>query len=453
LVVDDEEYVRDSLGEMLQGEGFSVSLAHDASSALRVLDEEPVDVVVTDLRMPGGDGLELLTSTSARNIPVPVIMITGAGTVGDAVAAMKAGAFDLVQKPVDPEELCLLVTRAVEHRGLVGEVRRLRDTLSEMRGQLVGGSPAMETVRAAIESVAISDATVLVVGESGTGKGLVAEAVHAASPRAAGAFVRVHCAAIPAELFVSELFGHKQGAVAGAQADRIGRFEEAQGGTLVLDEVGLLGPDAQVKLLHALDTREIQRVGEARTRVVDARIVAVTNEDLAQRVEEGTFRSDLLYRLNVFPIVVPPLRDRVEDLSELCAHLLERARVPGAQPATLAEDVIDVLGSYAWPGNVRELRNVVERAAIVAGEGAIDASTIRTILESTLAPARQEPQELALRRNLDAREKELILAALLRTEGRKGEAAELLGVDPRNFGYYLRKHGLAEGGGGRRSRK
>ena len=441
LVVDDESYVRDSLGEMLRGEGYTVSLAEDAPSALRVLDEQTVDAIVTDLRMPGGDGLELLAATRERSLPVPVIVITGVGTVGEAVAAMKAGAFDLVQKPVDPEELCLLVERAVEHLGLLGEVRRLRDTLSGLRGRWVGASAATETLRAEIARVAASEATVLIVGESGTGKELVAESVHAESPRAEGPFVRVHCATLPGDLFESELFGHRRGAFPGADEERVGCFEEAQGGTLVLDGVDTLPLDAQAKLLHALDTGEIRRVGETRTRVVDARIVAVTNVDLQQRVGEGAFREDLLFRLNVVPIVVPPLRERLDDLSELCTHLLQRGRVQ-AQQIELAEDVLEVLRSFAWPGNVRELGNVLERAAIVAGEQPIDVATVRSILESTLAPAATEAQELHLRRNLDAREKDLILAALEQTKGRKGEAAELLGVDPRNFGYYLRKHGL-----------
>jgi DNA-binding NtrC family response regulator len=450
LVVDDEAYVRESLSEVLQGEGYRVSVASDAGSALEALEHETIDVVVTDLRMPSGDGLALLAGASGRAVPVPVVVITGVGTVGEVVAAMKAGAFDLLQKPVDPEELCLVVARAVEHRGLVGEVRRLRSAVRDLAAgrRLVGGSQAMRGVRDLIAQVAPTEATVLLVGESGTGKELVAQAIHAASPRAAGPLVRVNCAAIPGELFESELFGHKKGAFTGALDDRVGRFEEAERGTLVLDEIGTLRPDVQAKLLRVLDAQEYQPVGESRSRVADARIVAVTNEDLARRVEQGTFRPDLLYRLNVFPIVVPPLREHMEDIPEIVASLLERARaaLPGAAPGELPGGVLDVLGSYSWPGNVRELRNVIERAVIVAGDAPLDASLVRTILESTLAPgARLESGELHLRRNLDAREKELILKALARTGGRKREAAQLLGIDPRNFGYYARKHGMTEG--------
>jgi transcriptional regulator with GAF, ATPase, and Fis domain len=311
----------------------------------------------------------------------------------------------------------------------------------------------MSRVRDLIAQVAPTDAFVLITGESGTGKELAAAAIHDASARADRPLVRVNCAAIPESLFESEFFGHRRGAFSGAIADRTGRFAEADGGTLVLDEIGTLGLDMQAKLLRVLESGEYQVVGESRTRVADVRLIAVTNENMDARVKEGTFRSDLFYRINIFPITVPPLREHASDLPELVTHVLGRlaSRRGGPSDAVsrLSPDALASLRAYRWPGNVRELRNVLERALIVSGPGAPTAATFAGILEAPMRAGDAIGQDaFHLRRNLDDHERQLILAALEETGGRKKEAAGLLGVDPRNLGYYLRKHGLQDGGTG-----
>ncbi len=447
LVVDDEAYVRESLAEVLGSEGFRVQTANGVAQAAERLALAEPDVILTDLRMGGGDGLELLRQVRSEGYTTPVVMMTGVGTLRDAVEAIQGGAYDFLQKPVDSSQLVLLLRRAVEHRELVSEVRTLRRTAGEVAAQrqLVGSSAALARVRALIAQVAPTDATVLVTGESGTGKELVGEQIHRGSARAAKALVRVNCAAVPPTLFESEFFGHRRGAFSGAVSDRVGRFAEAQGGTLVLDEIGTLPPEMQSKLLRVLENGEYQVVGESRTRVADARVVALTNENLPERVAKGEFRADLYYRLNVFPIALPPLRTHKEDLPAIALSILAGLRrTPGSGEARLSVEALDVLSSYDWPGNVRELRNVLERASIVAGARSIDAALLRALLEPTLAIAPSSgPDDFNLRRNLDAAEKQLVQRALDRSEGRKKDAAELLGIDPRNLGYYLRKHGMS----------
>jgi two-component system NtrC family response regulator len=352
-----------------------------------------------------------------------------------------------VQKPVDPETLILLVRRAVEHHGLLAEVRALRARARERESRaLVGHSPAIASIRARIAQVARSDATVLISGESGTGKELAAYEIHRLSPRGERAYVAVDCAAANPELFESELFGHRKGSFAGASADRVGRLAEAEGGTLVFDEVAALGLPLQSKLLRVLEGGEYTVLGESRQRLATARVIATTNQDLEALVASGAFRADLYWRLAQFPVVMPPLRAHMEDLPEIAEHLLARAQHKSRAFETslaprLSPEVLEVLGSYSWPGNVRELRNVLERALILCGDRPLEAELLRGILESA-PPARQSSPtaDLALRRNLDAVEKELVLAALARSQGVKKEAAHMLGIDPRNLGYYLRKH-------------
>ena len=444
LIVDDEDYVRDSLAEVLDSEGFACVSAESVEGALALLSKQTVHAVLTDLRMPGGDGIELLSEARKQGAGAPVIVMTGVGTLREAVEAMKLGAFDFLQKPVDPEQLVLLLKRAIEQRELVAEVRTLREAVRERGGlEIVGRGAGIGRVLELVAQVAPRSSTVLVQGESGTGKELVAEELHRRSERAKGPLVRVNCAAIPEQLFESEFFGHRRGAFSGAISDRVGRFAEAQGGTLVLDEVGTLPLAMQAKLLRVLEGGEFQVVGESRTRVADVRVIALTNQDLGERVKLGAFRADLFYRLNVFPIVLPPLRARSEDLPLLAEHLLEKIR--GRAGAPLSREALEVLASYDWPGNVRELRNVLERAVILGGER-LDAALLRDLLESS-APlaAGSAADDCHLRRNLDAAEKQLVLRALDKTQGKKKEAAQLLGIDPRNLGYYLRKHALGEG--------
>lgn len=453
LVVDDEDFVRESTIEVLLGEGFAVQGASTGRDAARLVGAQEFDVVVTDLRMPGGDGMTVLAEIKKQRPELPVIVLTGVGTIDKAVLAIKGGAYDFVQKPVEAESLVRLVRRAHEHRSLIAEVRELRKTVGSLRdpGFLVGVSAAHRRLMQQIDQVAKSQATVLITGESGTGKELVALEIHRRSQRADKNLVCVNCAAVTDSLFESEFFGHRRGSFTSAVADRAGRFAEAHGGTLVLDEIGTLKLEMQAKLLRVLETGEYQVVGDSTTQRADVRVIAVTNEDLAAAVREGHFRPDLFYRLNIFPIEVPPIRARKEDLVPIAEHLLMclRAANPLAGPATaslrLAADAVSVLYAYDWPGNVRELRNVLERALLMSGVDGPDARVFRDILlTQPNRPTAPLSEELNLRIRTDALEKELIQAALLRTGGKKREASGLLGIDPRNLGYYLRKHGLTE---------
>ena len=430
LIVDDEAFVRDSLSEILATDGWRTHTAAGAREAVAFLAGRRVDVIVTDLKMPTGDGFQLLEHARAGSVEIPIIVITGVGTVAEAVRAMKAGAHDFLQKPVDPEELLLLARRAAEHKKLLHEVAALRATVRGLRAPrvLVGSSARMAQTRESIARVAPTDATVLLTGESGTGKEIAAEEIHRLSARASRPFRRVHCAAVSDESFESELFEPERGA-----------FADVEGGTLVLDEVGVLSANLQTKLLSVLES------GEA------VRVIAITNEDLGARVKAGTFRSDLYFRLKVFPIELPALREHKEDIPEIVEHLLDWAR--SQRPAAASPkgamkpttEALEVLASYGWPGNVRELRNVLERAAIVAGDAEIDAPLVRGILESALvSPLPTESREFLLRKNLDAVEREIVLRALTHTGWKKKEASLLLGIDPRNLGYYLRKHKITD---------
>ncbi len=455
LVVDDEVFVRDSLCAILKSEGFLTGTAASSVEALQRLAKERYEAIVTDLRMPGGDGLTLLTQARQRGVAIPIIVITGVGTVAEAVAAMKSGAFDFLQKPVDPDELVLVVRRAVEHHALLAEVRELRDTVAGLRGPrvLIGSSPAMVSVKNLIAQVAPAEATVLITGESGTGKEIAAELIHQQSARSDKGLTWVQCAMLTESNFESELFGHRKGAALGALADRIGRFAEAAGGTLILNEIGALSPGMQAKLLRVLETGEYQVAGDASVLHADVRVIATTNEDLATKVKAGAFRSDLYYRLAQFPIEMPALRNHKQDIGEISESLLARAQnaKPRAGAARLSSEARELLASYGWPGNVRELRNVLERAVIVSDKDELDAGLFAGILESTtsspvspIATGSLEPREFHLRTNLDAAEREIVLRALTQSKGKKKEAAILLGIDPRNLGYYLRKHKITD---------
>jgi DNA-binding NtrC family response regulator len=433
LVVDDEAYVRDSLCAVLSDEGWEALPASGVAAALDVLSRRAVDVVVSDLRMPGGDAIELLERLGNGADRVPVIVVTGVGTLPDAVRAMKAGAYDFLQKPIDPEALHLLAQRAAEHGRMLREMEELRETVLRLRAPrvLVGSSPRMAQVRARIAQVAPTDAPVLISGESGTGKNVAAEEIHRLSRRSAQPLRRVHCAALSAELLDG------------------GRGPSQPGGTLVLDEIGLLQAEAQMQLLRRLDAPSLQE--SQRASPGSARVIATSNTDLEQAVKSGSFRADLFWRLNVFPIEMPPLREHREDIPEIVEHFLSWARSaqqpgsgsdPAARPTPAA---LEVMASYAWPGNVRELCNVLERGLIVAGQRPLDVAILRDILEPALgAPVIEAGSgDLTLRTQLDAAEKDLVLRALARAGNLKKQAAYLLGIDPRNLGYYLRKHGLS----------
>jgi DNA-binding NtrC family response regulator len=443
LLVDDEANIRRMLGALLRSEGFDVTEAPNGNSALLMLDDADPDVVLLDLLMPPGpDGLETLTRIRDRGDAAPVIMMSGKAQLTDAVRAVKLGAFQFLEKPLSPEAVLVTVRAALELNRTRAENRALRAELAR-RATLIGDGRSMQQVRALIARVAPTEARVLITGESGTGKELVAAAIHAASRRQGRAFVTVNCAAIPRDLIESEMFGHERGAFTGATERRLGRFELAHGGTLFLDEVGDLSQEAQAKLLRTLETGELQRIGAESVMRIDARVVAATNRQLGEAVNHGGFREDLYFRLNVFPIQLPALRDRLEDLPALVAHLAERVRPRHA--ATFTEAALEVLSSYSWPGNIRELANLVERLSILSGP-VVDAPAVRQVLRggsNSAAPA--APAALlgrSLTEALDDFERNVIGAAVAQAQGNMAEAARILQTDRANLYRRMRRLGL-----------
>jgi two-component system, NtrC family, nitrogen regulation response regulator NtrX len=410
---------------------------------LLLLDEADPDVVLLDLMMPPGpDGLETLTRIRERGRSAPVIMMSGKAQLTDAVRAVKLGAFQFLEKPLSPEGVLVTVRAALELNRTRAENRALRAELGR-RAELIGSGPAMQHVAALIARVAPTEARVLITGESGTGKELVAAAIHASSRRQARAFVTVNCAAIPRDLVESEMFGHERGSFTGATERRLGRFELAHGGTLFLDEVGDLSQEAQAKLLRTLETGELQRIGAETMMRIDARVVAATNRDLGEAVSSGAFREDLFFRLNVFPIHLPPLRERIEDLPALVAHLAERVRPRHAAQFTPA--ALDALASYSWPGNVRELANLIERLSILSGP-VVDAPAVRQVLRGSTTGHPVTPlmnlQGRPLSEALDDFERGLIAAALAQAERNMAEAARILQTDRANLYRRMRRLGL-----------
>ncbi len=426
LVVDDETHMCQLLSRHFRRAGHDVRTASNGQEALQRLAEAPADLVITDHRMEPVDGMQLLTRVKSEDPTVEFVMVTAYDDVENAVAAMKAGAADYRSKPVDLEDLSLVVERILAGRELRRETDRHRALRAREAEQweLVGDSPAMRKVKDLILRVAPTDATVLIRGESGTGKELCARAIHRHSARASGAFVPVNCAAIPDTLLESELFGYMKGAFTGADRDKQGFFELAHGGTIFLDELGEANEGVQSKLLRALEERKFIPVGGRKEIEVDVRIVAATNKDLEQLIEEGRFREDLFYRFNVFPIDLPPLRDRLEDVEDLVRHLLAERGRPGE---TLSKEVLALLRTHPWPGNVRELRNVIERAVILAGNDPIGPEHILLPRAREGGRTGGEPVDL----NLEAHERRLIRLALKRAGGQKTRAAELLGLTRR----------------------
>jgi DNA-binding NtrC family response regulator len=446
LVVEDEAYVRDSLVEILRARGFDASAAASVNDAIELLGRAPVDVVLSDLRMPGESGLDLVRRMQTTSPDVPVLILTGHGTVASAVECLKAGARNYVLKPVEPDALELALEQALEGRALRREVRYLRNAVADERSAVIGDAPAWRQALAMVEAAAPVDAVVLITGESGTGKELLARRLHALSARTAGPFVKVNCAAVPLEIWESEFFGHRKGSFTGATADRDGRFQLADRGTLLLDEVGAMPLQGQAKLLRAIQDGEFERLGDQQATRVDVRVIASTNSDLEAEVQSGRFRADLFYRLNVVRIAVPPLRDRRADIPLLARHFaaLVAARLgrtaPEIEPATLAR-----LAAYHWPGNVRELRNVIERAMILDPAHGLEAIDLAQAGPPTLhAASVPGDRDLNLRESLNRLERELLLEAQRRAGGVRKQAAHLLGIDPRNLAYYLHKHGLAD---------
>jgi two-component system nitrogen regulation response regulator NtrX len=446
LLVDDETNIRRMLGALLRAEGFDVVEAANGNAALLEADRLDPDAIFLDLLMPPGpDGLATLETLRQRTVDAPVIMMSGKAQLADAVRATRLGAFQFLEKPLTPETVLVTLRAALEFHRARGENRALRDVLSR-RDRMVGQSAALNRVRELIAQVAPTDARVLISGESGTGKELVAAAIHESSRRARQPFVAINSAAIPRELLESEMFGHERGAFTGAVARRLGRFELADGGTLFLDEVGDLQLDAQAKLLRVLESGEVLRVGGTSPHQVDVRVIAATNRGLESAIVDGTFRQDLYFRLNLFPIHLPPLRERLEDLPLLVVHLA--ARVRPHRPPRFTPEALGALSAYHWPGNVRELANVVERLAILGGDE-IGGEAIRGVLpmaaaRPTAAPTVGLPQR-PLSQALDDYERELIATAIHQAGGNVAEAARLLKTDRPNLYRRMRRLGLDGG--------
>ena len=461
LIVDDEPNIRRMVGALLASEGYEVREAPDGARGVALATESEPDIALVDLMMPGElDGMGVLTKLRERAPDVPVVMMSGRAGLSDAVRATKLGAFTFLEKPLTPEGVLLALASALELRQVRREARSLRADLG-LGSEMIGGSPALRRVREMITKVAPSDARVLITGESGTGKELVAAAIHAGGARKDRPFVRVNCAAIPRDLVESEMFGHERGAFTGATDRRIGRFELADRGTLLLDEVGDLGAEAQAKLLRAIESGEIERVGGSKPIRVDVRVLSATNKDLTRAVADGTFREDLYFRLNVIPLEIPPLRERPDDIPALVRHFSALHRGRTGQPLTSwSADAIDALTRYRWPGNVRELANIVERLAILNPGREVTSTEIRDVLPNgpmRLAEPAALPNatvlEASLTDTLDDYERTLITRALSVAGGNIAEAARRLQTDRPNLYRRMKRLGIVESDKGERGER
>jgi DNA-binding NtrC family response regulator len=439
LVVDDEANARNALAELLREEGYRVETAADGFKALGKIEEGMPDLVLTDLKMPGMGGVELLGKVRALDEEVVVVVMTAFGAVDSAVEAMKKGAADYLTKPLNTAELFLVVAREMERRRLRVEAGALRARLAERYSfsNIIGNAPVMQDIFKTVAQIAGARSSVLITGESGTGKELIAAAIHERSPRAKGPFVKLHCAALAETILESELFGHERGSFTGAVGRRDGRFQQAHGGTLFLDEIGEIAPAVQVKLLRFLQEREFERVGGNETVRVDVRVLAATNRDLAAEVARGKFREDLYYRLNVITVEMPPLRSRPSDVPLLAAHFLRKyAAENGKAIDGFTDEALARLGGYAWPGNVRELENVVERAVVLAGGARVTPAE----LPPQVAPA---PGPAGIRipgSTMDEIEHHAIVKTMESVGGSTSKAAEILGISVRKIQYKLQEY-------------
>ena len=442
LVVDDERNTREGLQRALQ-DRYAVLLAEDAQKALQELESTTVDVLLTDLKMPGIDGMGLLRRALALPHPPICIVMTAYGSIENAVQAMQAGAYHYVTKPVNLDELDLVIQRALKSRRIEAENINLRAQIDHKFGleNIIGESPAMQQVFETLQQVAPTRTTVLITGETGTGKELIAKALHNLSPRKNGPFIAVHAAALPSTLLESELFGHEKGAFTGAIERRIGRFELADGGTLFLDEVGELEPLMQVKLLRVLEERAFERVGGAKTLQVDVRLVAATNRNLKKLVNEGKFRDDLFYRLSVVAVDLPPLRERREDIPLLVKTFLDEfSRENGKQVREVTPEALNVLLAYDWPGNVRELRNAIEQMVVLARAERL---TVRDVPPQVRGGA--DLTKISVVRTgmtVEEAERQLIVQALKETDGNRTQAARKIGISRRTLHRKLKQYGL-----------
>ncbi len=449
LVVDDNDTLRRGIVLGLREAWSVVEEAASGDAAIQCIrnrNELPFDVVVTDLRLAGADGFAVLRAAREREPRTCVVVMTAYGSVETAVDAMKAGAFDFVQKPLDLDQIEMRVSRAVEHRRLLGAVNPLRSEPAARRAgeTIVGDSPGMRAAVDLARRVAPTRSTVLITGETGVGKELIAGLIHDTSPRAAGPLVKVNCAALPETLLESELFGHVRGAFTGADRERVGRFEQASGGTLFLDEVGDMSATTQAKLLRVLQDQEFHRLGGTRILRTDTRILSATNQDLEESLRQGRFREDLFFRLNVIRIHIPPLRERPEDLIALAHHILGRISIAqGGPPRRFSESALERIRSHSWPGNVRELQNAIERAALMAEGPRVRSRDLSLLAVHSRSDSNGWHPELPPDGvSLGEVERHLVLEALRRTGYVQKEAAGLLGISPRKLNYMIRRMGI-----------
>jgi two-component system, NtrC family, response regulator HydG len=447
LIADDEEIIRDSLGAILTGAGHTVVAAKDGEHAIKRLAERRFDTVITDLKMPRADGMAVLQAVLRDHPGTPVIVATAHGTIDIAVEAMREGAFDFLTKPFSADEIEARVNRALQHRKLTREADNLRELARGAERPMIGGNaPAMAAVTGQLERMAASDATVLIMGENGTGKEVIARRIHALSPRAGRPFVAVNCAALSAGLLESELFGHVKGAFTGAERDRKGRFELADGGTLLLDEVSEIDPPLQAKLLRVLQERVFEPVGSSESRTADVRVLATTNRDLEESIREGNFRQDLYFRLNVLSVQLPALRDRPQDIEELAEHFLNRhAAALGRGVPRLTPDGVKALKAYRWPGNVRELENVLQRVCILEAVEEYDAALLSGYLGGGVPAGKGTgfagwPEGVVP--SIEEVERKLIEYALKTLEGEKQTVADALGITTKTLRAKIQKWGL-----------
>jgi DNA-binding NtrC family response regulator len=441
LIVEDEEKLRRVIELQLSSAGFDVEKSGAAEDALKSV--ERADLVLTDLRLPGMDGLQFLSLIRGQSAQVPVVIMTAFGTIENAVEAMKAGATDFLLKPFSLDHLMAVVQKALEVRALRDENRKLREELGKRYefDNIVGRSSCMQEIFATVTRVASTRATVLLAGESGVGKDLIARAIHFHSPRRDRPFVKINCTAIPENLMESELFGYEKGAFTGAVTSKPGKFEQADTGTVFLDEIGDVPPSIQVKLLRVLQEREFERLGSNKTLHTDVRVVAATNQDLRAALEQGTFREDLYYRLNVVPVDIPPLRERKEDIPFLVQHFIRKLGPDaGSSVETITDAAMAKLLSYHWPGNVRQLENVIERSLVMCTANRLEAADIK--LDSAPRPKSNADNFLPEGMTLEQYEQDLIREALRRADGNKSHAARLLGLTRNALRYRLAQMGI-----------
>src|SRR5215203_2298269 len=447
LVIDDEAAIRDSLRMTLEYEGYEFIGASTGQEGLALAEREAPDLVLLDVKMPGMDGLEVLDRLHAMNEALPVVVVSGHGTISTAVEATKKGAFDFIEKPFASERVLVSLRNALDQRRLRDENRSLKRAV-EVRHQMVGDSQALKHVMAAVGRAAPTNATVLIQGESGVGKELVARTIHRNSLRSRERFVQVNCAAIPEELIESELFGHEKGSFTGATEKQIGKFEQADKGTIFLDEIGDMSPKTQAKVLRVLQEGEVERLGSARTIKVDVRVIAATNKELEQEIEKGNFREDLYFRLSVIPIRVPPLRDRRDDIPVLVRHFADLfTRDHGRRPPRFTQAALDYMEKARWKGNVRELRNTVERLIIMTPGEVVDVNDLRDVVRIDAKPATAENEKErpgTLREFKEVAERAFLVDKLREHNWNISKTAEVIGTPRSNLYKKLEQYGITQ---------